>query len=253
MICSNPGIYQAQILGKFAGMDAPSKTTVRKYLEELEEKDKRIRRHDNGKFVEYTAVKDVPTEELDKTLNHNLDKLEEFFHDVRQNAKKYPYDAKHEFNYKLDYLRVQLNEAVDEIRRKRHDRAPEVRRVCEKIRGMADEKSGDSTFQARQDLKHVSTHISNQYRTMSDNFSQMYEKYHKIKRRDRKQAAHINQQMECDGVKMNALESDLEKIHDKLRGVVHFDRTDVDLCKLADEMRAKHMPPHARRQIRFTD
>ena len=125
--------------------------------------------------------------------------------------------------------------------------APEIRRACEEIRDMADGKSDDPTFQARQDLKHVSIHISNQYGTMSYRFSQMYEKYHRIKHRDRKQAALISQQMECNKIEMHVLESDLDEIRDRLIDVVRLGRTDVDLCKLANEMRTKHTKPRPRR------
>ena len=247
VICANPGIHQTKILNESVKRGEASKNTVIKYLKELEG-DGKIRSHHNGKFVEYTAVKNVPTEELDKTLNHNLDKLEKFIHDVRQDAKKYPYDPKIRLNDFLDYFLEQLNDGVmNDICRRWYDRVSEIRRACEEIRGMADGKSDDPTFQARQDLKHVSIHISNQYGTMSYNFSQMYEKYHRIKRRNRKQAALINQQMECNEIEMHALESDLDNIRDRLIDVVRLGRTDVDLCKLANEMRTKHTKPRPRR------
>ena len=70
-----PGIHQTKILNESVKRGEASKNTVIKYLKELEE-DGKIRSHRNGKFVEYTAIENVPTEELDKTLNHNLDKLE---------------------------------------------------------------------------------------------------------------------------------------------------------------------------------
>ena len=247
MICANPGIHQTEILNELVRRGAVSKNTVRNGLAELERKEM-IRSYPNGKFLEYTAIKDMSTEELNKALNHNLDKLEEFVRNIRQSLKKYPYDPKTTLNNRLDSFLDQLNSNVmNDIYCRWYDKTSVFRHVCEEIRGMANRKSDNLTSQAKQDLKSVSVHIANQLGSISVNHHQMYEEFHRIKRENRKQAACIMQQMECNTAKMDVLEFDLEEIHDRLKDVVCFGRTDVDLCKISNKMFAKYMKPRINR------
>ena len=236
-IRAKPGTVQQELIG--LAQNRASQNTARKCLKELE-RDKKIRSRRRGKYVEYTAVDEMQTDDLERTIEYNLDGIDGILRQMRQELGGYPYHTKASLNDSLDFYRDRLREAVETARHASYDPLGNFRETVEEIRGMLGRVGDGSDCDAKGRLYGASLRMSVQLGYWNEDCRQISEKYHMIKFRDAKRASPLPQQLDGLEGKMSELHGDLEKIRTELEKKAVFHRKDVDLCGLADEMEAKY-------------
>ena len=236
-IRAKPGIMQKELIRMHR--DRAAQNTVRNRLKELE-KEAKIRSRRRGKYVEYTAIDEMQTEDLDRTIRRSMDEIDKILYQIRQALEGYPYYMKVSLNDSLDWYRDRLRVAVENAKHASYDPPVSYRETRDEIEDLLEKMADDSDCKAGKKLDGVSLRIVIQLGNRNEKCRQLHEEYHKIKFRDAKQANSLRQQQNKFEKEMGALNRDLNEIHKGLEKKVVFDRTDVNLCGLASRMEAKY-------------
>ena len=239
MIRHQPGVTQSELLVSFAKRGKGSPNTIRNHLADLE-KEKKIRSHRRGKVVEYTSIDEMETADLDRSLNHTLDKYEEYLKRIRENAPAYRYVSKRSLYDTLDWHLDRLHEKEKETEDVWYDRSPDFRADKEEIDALLERLVDDIDCRAKHDLERVSLRIVVRLGSKNEDYLCQMENYFKIKFRDKKRAAMIDLHMDELNKEMDGLEKDFHEIRDCLKKKVEFERADVDICSIANRLCSKY-------------